>query len=729
MSQPPATEIKLHALDYLRIIRVRWPIVLLVFLLIMITAMVVTYFTPRKYASSATMQVKAADFFMTLFGNGTSAASGAGGGPGFAVTQNEIIQRTEVLYPVVDSLRLTERWGGPGGGSMTKRDAYYRLRSMLQIKSIPSTDLLEITATTLSPKESAEIANSVAEEYQKKRIQEVQNWLGRSLSTLENEVGTQRKEVERLRDLAAQIRKDKNITDLNPDGVEETTGTEGGALIAIEQQVNTERTRVAALRDRNAQMHELSDETIMRSAKTLEIDDQEIMKLWPEYQEAVAEETRMLTGGLGPNHPTIKSLRAKKAERFNQLTQQIAAYRRTLGSQLALAEGSLKAIEERARIVKGDQQSARTNSFEYSEAKNNYIQAKRILEAADMRLASEKMQITMPQSPAVIWEPAEPNNAAVSPKVMLNVIIAAVLGLILGLGLAFFLEYLDTSVKTLEEVEQLLGVPVLAVITKNIKILLNQPDNSPDAEAYRILRTNVEFNRKNPDANTITVVSGGAGEGKSTTIANLAHTFAKGGYNTLVVDADMRRPTQHRIFNASNDRGLTDYLMNTLTIEDVVIPTTTPNLYLMPSGRQPLDAVGILNSQRLDELLTEVKARFDMIFFDSPPILGVSDASILCSAVDYTLVIVQHRRFPKNMLNRVKQAIMNVGGNIIGVVLNNVDVRHDSQYEYYTSYYHYYATPRSESKKDKKAAAKKAAELSAAPRASSRGGNNNPTDY
>jgi capsular exopolysaccharide synthesis family protein len=126
----------------------------------------------------------------------------------------------------------------------------------------------------------------------------------------------------------------------------------------------------------------------------------------------------------------------------------------------------------------------------------------------------------------------------------------------------------------------------------------------------------------------------------------------------------------------------------------VVHQTSVDNLFLLPSGPLPTDAVGILNSQRMVDFMDDAKGRFDAIFFDSPPILGVSDASVLASAVDLTIVVVQHRRFPRAMLQRVKNAITNVGGNLLGVVLNNVDTRHDQYYEYYTSYYNYYNKPR-----------------------------------
>jgi capsular exopolysaccharide synthesis family protein len=361
-----------------------------------------------------------------------------------------------------------------------------------------------------------------------------------------------------------------------------------------------------------------------------------------------------------------------------------------LQANLNIAQSSLKELENRLTEAKTAQSDSKTRAAGYYEAKNNYIQAKNVLEAAVMRLSTETMQRKMPQNPAIIWERAEPASAPSRPRVALNILLGVVVGLVFGVGLAFFIEYLDTSVKTMEDVESFLQVPVLAVIPKNISLLINDTDDNPDAEAYRIMRTNIEFNRKSPDANTITIISGGTGEGKSTTLINLAYTFAKGGYTTLVVDADLRRPSQHRLFGIENESGLSDYLTTELDLEEVVHLTKVDNLYLMTSGQLPNDAVGILNSQRMVELIEEVKGRFDIIFFDSPPILGVSDASVLSSAMDLTIIVVQHRRFPRAMLQRVKQAVANVGGTILGVVLNNVDVRHDQHYEYYTSYYNYY---------------------------------------
>jgi len=694
MNNNDSGELKLHFLDYWRVIRVRLPLIILVFLLVVITAAVVTHFMPKLYSSAVTMQVKQNDTLLHVFDRD----GGIGLDPRFLTTQFEIIQRKEMLYPVIDALGLEQRW------KLGKEQAYFRLRDMIDVREIRNTELIQIGVMSTDPKEASEIANRIAEEYQRKRIEDQQQMVSRSLTQLQDEVSKQRKKVDDLRAEAARIRVENKIQDLNPDSVQDPRDAANDVLISVEQQVSSERLRVSSIRAKYEQISKLTDDQVMRSIATLEIQDPTISAVFPQYQEASSEEAKLLQSGLGMNHPTVKSLRAKKEAMAQQLRDQIGSLRTSLEANLKIAESSLKELETRLEEAKTSQQSSKTRAAGYYEAKNNYIQAKSVLEAAEMRLSTETMQRTMPQNPAIIWERAEPAGAPSRPRVMLNILLGVVVGLVFGVGLAFFIEYLDTSVKTMEDVETFLQVPVLAVIPKNITVLINDTDDNPDAEAYRIMRTNIEFNRKSPDANTITVISGGAGEGKSTTLINLAYTFAKGGYTTLVVDADLRRPSQHRLFGIENETGLSDYLTTEIDLEEVVHLTKVDNLYLMTSGQLPNDAVGILNSQRMVELIEEVKGRFDIIFFDSPPILGVSDASVLSSAMDLTIIVVQHRRFPRAMLQRVKQAVNNVGGTILGVVLNNVDVRHDQHYEYYTSYYNYYHKT---GKGDKRKAARK----------------------
>jgi len=722
-------ELKLHFLDYWRVMRVRLPFIILVFLTVVIVAAVATFMSPKMYSAATTMEIRRSDYFMQIFGGRQQSRSD----PRFLMTQFEIMQRKEMLSPVVEKLNLVERWRHEG--VTTADQAYRRLRGMISLREVRNTDLVEVVATGRNAQEAADISNAVSARYIENRIEEVGTWVNKSLSSLEQEAAAQRLEVAKLRAVAAEIREKYGIVDLLSDNVEAAQQVGQQVYVGVEQKVGNERVRIETLRNRLEELSQLSDEQIMLSSTTLELSDPTISRILPLYQQAHAEETRLLYSGLGPNHPHVRSSTAQRELYYNQLIDQIAALRKSLETSLNLAESSLGSMQNQLDGLRGDQQVTRAQETEYSQAKNEYIQARRLLEAAEARVSTERMQLVMPMDPARIWERAEPNNNPVSPNILLNMILGVIGGVVLGIGFAFFMEYLDTSVKTLEEVEAFLQVPVLAIVPKNIHLLINEGDESVDAEAYRILRTNIEFNRKSAEANTITVVSGGAGEGKSTTICNLAYIFSRGGYNTLIVDADLRRPSQHKLFKMNNELGLTEYLSENHTIEEVIRKTQVPNLYLLSSGQDTKDAVGLLNTKRTEELLSELKSRFDIVLVDSPPILGVSDGSVLASLVDLTMIVVQHRRFPRSMLKRVKQAVLNAGGKIVGVVLNNVDVRHDKHYEYYTSYYSYYGE-----KGNKKARKKDARDAKqAASQAKARGGqtpagtksktDENPTDY
>jgi capsular exopolysaccharide synthesis family protein len=278
----------------------------------------------------------------------------------------------------------------------------------------------------------------------------------------------------------------------------------------------------------------------------------------------------------------------------------------------------------------------------------------------------------------------------VRPNKPLNIVLGVVFGLVVGVGLAFFIEYLDTSVKTIDDVERTLQAPVLGVIPQNIGLIMNEGAESPHAEAYRVLRTNILFSRKDDKLNTIVVVSAGAGEGKSTTAFNLATIFAQNNSRVLVVDSDLRRPTLHKMINVTNSLGLTNYLLKQNSLDEVIQTTKIPTLHLMASGKLPSSSIGILSSAQMKDLISELKGRYDFVFFDSPPIMGVSDASILASEVDMTLQVIQYRRYPQPMNIRAKQMIEKVGGNLLGIVLNNINMSQDESYYYYSGYYHDY---------------------------------------
>ena len=306
-----------------------------------------------------------------------------------------------------------------------------------------------------------------------------------------------------------------------------------------------------------------------------------------------------------------------------------------------------------------------------------------------------------------IVDQAKPGKSPVKPNKTLNIILGIVIGLMVGVGLAFFIEYLDTSVKTIDDVERALQSPVLGVIPQNVGHLIDEGAESQHAEAYRVLRTNLLFSRKDERLNSIVVVSAGAGEGKSTTCVNLATVFAQSGQRVLLVDSDLRRPTLHKVLKVSNSLGLTNYLLKQNSLEEVIQRTSIPTLDLLASGKLPSSSMNILGSASMKDLVAELKQRYDFVFFDSPPIMGVSDAAILASEIDMVVQVIQYRRYPQPMNIRAKQMIEKVGGTLVGIVLNNINMSQDESYYYYSGYYHgYYYYSKNEEEQNAEAAEK-----------------------
>jgi capsular exopolysaccharide synthesis family protein len=230
-----------------------------------------------------------------------------------------------------------------------------------------------------------------------------------------------------------------------------------------------------------------------------------------------------------------------------------------------------------------------------------------------------------------------------------------------------------------------------------VKPLNQEGGESPHSESYRVLRTNLQFANKGEHGGAFAMLSGGVGEGKSTTLFNLAYICATMGSKVLIVDSDLRRPVQHTFLDMSNRFGLTNVLLRDVPIEETIKATSVPNLHFLPSGKLPRNSIGLLDSRRIRELIKNLKARYDYVFFDSPPVMGVSDASILAAELDGVMLVVQYRKYPRVMSARAKRLIENVGGNILGVVLNNINIMRDDYYYYYHSYYSHYGTTEDDS--------------------------------
>jgi len=292
-----------------------------------------------------------------------------------------------------------------------------------------------------------------------------------------------------------------------------------------------------------------------------------------------------------------------------------------------------------------------------------------------------------------VVEAATTPASPVRPNVPLNTILGALAGLIVAGGLAALLEYLDDTVKSPEEVEAASGLATLGGVARFHRPrspetgLVATRHRHPVAEAYRMLRTNVEFSTLEKPAQTLLVTSANPGEGKTTTVANLALVLAQAGKRVIAVDSDLRRPALHRLLGVENGTGLTNLLLSQDgEMNGCVKDTAFENLRVLPSGPQPPNPSELLGSRRLEAILQSLKQSADVIVLDSPPALAVADASILAARVDATLLVVDSGRTRAGSLQRAKESLTRSKTNLLGAVLNKLTQR-GRDYYYYRYYY------------------------------------------
>ena len=206
------------------------------------------------------------------------------------------------------------------------------------------------------------------------------------------------------------------------------------------------------------------------------------------------------------------------------------------------------------------------------------------------------------------------------------------------------------------------------------------------AEQFRSLRTNIEFSFVGYEIKSIVVTSSLPGEGKSTIVSNLAVTMASSGKRVVIVDCDLRKPTIHKMFSMSNSKGLTNILVQNREIEESVITTNIPNLYVIPSGPLPPNPSELLGSKNMKEILNELTNSFDMVLIDTPPVLYISDAQILSALSQGTIIVISYGKSEKIALLNAKEKIEKVGGKILGVVINKIPDISNGSYSDYCSY-------------------------------------------
>ena len=406
--------------------------------------------------------------------------------------------------------------------------------------------------------------------------------------------------------------------------------------------------------------------------------------------------------------------------------QQVQAQIRALEAELKKGPGEVLA----AMKAKADASSTQLEGLKSAYAKESGLtaqQTKNVIELASMRadFASDQQYLnTLFQKRRELNAVSGTGGTNVSvqnysrraalagPQRMRTIVIALILSLFAGIGLAFLLDFLDDTIKSVDDISRYINLPSLALIpaarsdkprlrggqaaggpSDTTALAMVQDVRSPIAESYRHLRTSLLLSSAGTPPRTILVTSSQPSEGKTTTAINTAFILAQTGVEVLIIDCDLRRPRLHAHFNMPNARGLTNALSGDAGEIDNLIQTCeqAPNLKVLTSGPMPPNPAELLGSEEMRKLLKSLSEKFTHVIVDSPPAISFTDASILSTFVDGVILVVHGGRSSRAVVRRAKQQLLDIGANIFGVVLNNVKMESKSNY-YYTGYYDYYGS-------------------------------------
>jgi succinoglycan biosynthesis transport protein ExoP len=687
---PPLPEARLHFLDYWRVIRIRKAIIITVFLITAIIATAVTFILPESYASTARIKVENEGGIIT--GMETPSAVNYGYDPYFIQTTFEIIQSEIVLSNVISHMDLNNLWGKKynNGEPLKTMETLEFLKNQISLAPVRNTKLIAITVFSYDKNEAANLANGIAEAYRDYRVNNSQQTLAAGLDALTQNYLEESNRIDGLQHNVENLRREYGIIDgdvMTP----QATISQDELRKYHDEELEDERGYKELLTQfQSLQTIEATNKPELRDVIPTMFPDSTLSSLLDQLHEAQRQQAKLLVD-FSPTNFEVARVDALINRLDEQADERVNGFMAGLNAQVNAKKASLDLLTQKVDDAKARDFADANKNQPYYDEKYKLTQLMEVHRLLYSKIKAQTIDASIPRTSMVeITDVAVPGKAPVKPNKPLNIILGLVFGLIMGIGLAFFIEYLDTSVKTIDDVERTFQAPVLGVIPQNIGYLLEEGSESKHAEAYRVLRTNLLFSRHEDKLNTIVIVSAGAGEGKSTTTINLSTVFAQAGNRVLIVDSDLRRPTLHKLFKVTNNLGLTNYLLKQNTVAEIVQTTQVPNLDFMASGKLPNSSMGILGSAQMKEMIAELKQRYDFIFFDSPPILGVSDASILASEVDLVMQVIQYRRYPQPMTIRAKQMIEKVGGNFVGLVLNNINMSQDEGYYYYSGYYHDY---------------------------------------
>ncbi|HEX8168939.1 MAG TPA: polysaccharide biosynthesis tyrosine autokinase [Thermoanaerobaculia bacterium] len=723
---------EVHLSHYWNVIRKRWQVAVAILVVVMLGTFLASYFAKPLYRATIQMQIERESQAVTvedLFGIAASDQE-------FLQTQYVLLKSRGLALRVIDDHKLLNDPdfypAGVAGKTpeelrRIKEDYAGALLGGIEVTPVRNTSLVEVAYIGSTPRLAQKIAEGWGESFMRMNIARKLDSVQQASEFLSRQIATVKADLEVSRSQLQQYGQAKGIISL---GEGETNNVTMQKLVQLNSDVTAAQNDLFQKQAAYSSLQRTAPEAVASSDQLVLRLTDDLSRQQREYNEKLAQ--------FREAHPVMRQLAEqidKTKSARNQAVRQ--AYEKAVESargELSAAQARYGSLSSAYSAQRGEAQKLNVNAAQYVDLRMAVESKQTLLGALQKQLNETEVAARLRGSASsnIHWvDHAQMPGARFNLSMKKNLQSAFPLGVILGLAAIFFLEYMDRSVKTPEELERVTHFASLGVIpaassvsrqtygmpagrgaaklrpvessdasrSGGVELIPHTDARSPVSEAYRAFRTSLLLASAS-SPKVIVITSSFAREGKTTTSVNLAAVLAQMGKPVLLIDADLRRPRLGKVFQGKMNLGLVNYLAANIPLDDIIQPTDVPNLSVILSGPIPPNPSELLASDRMKHMIEEVRGKYAFVIFDSPPVLAVTDAIVLAANADGVVLCVHGGATPRELVQRSAERLRQSNIPVLGAILNNLDL-HQYGYTYRKSYYDYYAED-SESERERK---------------------------
>ena len=565
----------------------------------------------------------------------------------------------------------------------------------VEVSPVRNSRLVSVSLEAKDPVMAARMANELVKAYIAQNLEIKLTATKDAVQWLADRISEERQKVEESENALLRYKeKHQIITDFSSDA-EQITAQK---LASLNQQVVEAESKRVEAETRYQQALALDNTPDLLDAIP-EVLSNDLVKEIKRIEVTLYSRMSELSKKYGKNHPQMVAIASELEDLKKRKALEARRVVNSLKNEYQLAVAKEESLKKALAQQKEESLALNKKAVQFGVLKRQADSSRQLYELLIKRFKETSLTEEMKTGNIRIVDRAEIPAEPVKPRKKLNLLLALVVGAFLGIGLAFFLEYLDNTITTPDAVKDYLKVPYLGPVPafsmngaskeNPAELICAHSPKSTASEAYRGLRTSILFSSADKKPRVIMITSAGPLEGKTLTSANMAVTMAQSHQSVILIDGDLRRPRLHQIFQISHKRGLSGILVGTDAPGDVIVETSIKRLYFLPAGHIPPNPSELIGSKVMERFIARLKEKFEIILIDTPPLTAVTDAVALSQFVDGVMLVLRTGITPRQVVKHSLEQLQTAKANILGVVLNAVSTGKDSYYysQYYYSYY------------------------------------------